>query len=78
MANRTILYQLLVLISLISCGKSNDSQQTAARKADSIKYRAEIRRIGNNERGDLKKQTLIKLIPILKEKNWIIIYSLRI
>ena len=69
MANRTILYQLLVLISLISCGKSNDSQQAAASKADSIKYRAEIRRIGNNERGELKKQTLIKLIPILKEKK---------
>ena len=69
MANRTILYQILVLISLISCGKSNDSQQAAERKADSIKYRAEIRRIGNSERGDLKKQTLIKLIPILKEKK---------
>jgi len=69
MANRTILYQILVLISLISCGKSNDSQQAAERKADSIKYRAEIRRIGNNERGELKKQTLIKLIPILKEKK---------
>ena len=69
MANRTILYQILVLISLISCGKSNDSQQAAERKAYSIKYRAEIRRIGNSERGDLKKQTLIKLIPILKEKK---------
>ena len=69
MANRTILYQILLLISLISCGKSNDSQQAAERKADSIKYRAEIRRIGNSERGDLKKQTLIKLIPILKEKK---------
>lgn len=69
MANRTILYQLLVLISLISCGKSNDSQQAAERKADSIKYRAEIRRIGNSERGELKKQTIFKLIPILKEKK---------